>query len=106
MCEGHSPVQSLERRLRARGEAEIGEHPEKTTWHVSDDCSKPIQRHCRLQRARIMDRMVDLGFQDEVAGLGLFHDGLSGEAQQLVMQPRDLRESGEHRGRCRHSFTV
>ena len=52
--------------------------------------SKPID-------IRIMNRMVDLGFQDEVVGLGIFHDGLSGSARELVMQPRELNESGEYR---------
>ena len=45
--------------------------------------------------SRIMDRMINLGFREEVVGLGLFYDGLSGEAQRLVMQPRELDESGE-----------
>lgn len=54
---------------------------------------------------RIMDRMVDLGFEDEVAGLGLFHSGLSGEARHLVFQPKELDESGECcEGCCRASI--
>ena len=40
--------------------------------------------------------MVHLGFWDEVIGLGLFYDGLSGEARRLVLQPREFDESGEY----------
>ena len=50
--------------------------------------------------------MVDLGFQDEVSGLGIFHDGLSSEARQLVLQPKELDESGEYRERCRHDSII
>ena len=41
-----------------------------------------------------MDQMKQLGFQEEIAGLGFMYEGLSGQAREVVLQPRQLTEAG------------
>ena len=41
-----------------------------------------------------MQRMIDLGYRDEVDGLGLLQEGLSGRARDIVLQARELTELG------------
>ena len=51
-----------------------------------------------------MEQMKQLGFQEEVAGLGFMYEGLSGPTREIILQPRKLTELGgchNHYGQCR-----